>query len=210
MTEISELANKTTVGVVEDVSHQNTTVYIVGEEHSGEGARRAGSLARELLRNIEEPEVVAIEDNSPSVKRGGAMGAVYSFAEENLASVFAIDEPKSSIREACSEVGCSYGSLLLDANEFSHPIQEDGDLDPRAIRDARERVKENYGERVYDAMYTHREKQMAGRLRYLAAHYKPIVAAVGAFHVPSITHRLEPGQEGEISVGSDRATTPAL
>lgn len=175
------LTEKTTVEVLEDGD-----LIIVGEEHTGEGATRSRELGEEIL-NEYQPQTVAIEAPPGRATGGrGAMSLANGYARRNGADLLTIDNQRGPMRRAVD----NFSDYLGTANTFTYPIQEDGDLNPKAIENARQLVYELYGEEAYYEMYTHREEKMAARLREAAASFQPpIVLFCGAFHVPALVEQ---------------------
>lgn len=165
---------------VEEVLGGN--VVLVGEEHGNE---RCEALAEKVLDEY-QPPTLAIESARPSRPNTGARRAFYDYAKERTLPFIAIDE-----NNRWHDLDYN-GPLHRDANNFSHPIEEDGDLDPQAITDARNRIQEKYGSDIYHAMYTEREEAMAGRINTLLDFFDtPIVVGIGTFHIRALRDYLE-------------------
>lgn len=170
-------------------------VILVGEEHTPPGAEYSEDLADRVLQEY-EPQTIAIESYRPRNRSGGAMGRVADYASDEGVPLVAIDNSNPWHR-----LDCSRSNLMERANHFSHPIQEDGDLDPAAIYDARERIRDEFGDDAREMMFENRENAMAARLRGLREstecgpedmeYESPIVAAIGTFHIRGIRDRLE-------------------
>lgn len=161
-------------------------VILVGEEH---GNNRCADLAGRVLDAV-EPGAIAIEE--PPERRAphsAAMGEVSSYAKNNGLRLAKIDI-ENRTRRFSQAIGNQRG-LHSTANNFTFEIQEDGNLNPKAIRDAREAVKEQFGVSAWRIMYPIRETEMARNLLTLRNEYDgPVVAAIGAFHVPAVSRFL--------------------
>lgn len=154
-------------------------VVLVGEKHSGRGAERSRELAERVLDDV-QPRTIAIEASAG--KRPGSAGGMtigHRYARDNGLPCLTIDTPKRF-----GETTDRVGELYRDANIFTHPIQEDGDLNPKAAHNARQAVYELYGKDTFYRMYLKRESKMAARLRRATERFStPIVWFGGAFHV---------------------------
>lgn len=172
-------------------------VILVGEEH---GNRECKRLAARVLREV-QPPTVAVEMGPNEVPpRGAGMGALVSYAEENDdVPCLHIDEPNVRISKKCREAGANWHELLQKANKFSHPIKSGGDLNPAAIRNARSRVANQFGQQVHYWLYEYREQSMAKSLRDAVEDYEtPILAGIGAFHINALQRELaEPSLPAE-------------
>jgi len=179
-------------------------IILVGEEH---GNSRCAMLATEVLQHY-QPPVVAVENHRPY---GGNSG--YSAMREVAAFAEARDVPQVGIDEYTRNLWGSAPNrveLLADANRFSYPIAEDGDLTEQAIADARRRIADKYSERVWKEMYEWRERLMAARLREIVEEYgAPVVAAVGTFHINALAEYLAK-REWTLAVGDSRVSQPAV
>lgn len=165
----------TTVQQVEDGD-----IVFIGEEH---GNPKSGRLADKILDKV-QPNTVAIE-RGPRVRvgRGGraAMGSCVEYARETDAPLLLIDESRSKYLSRC---GNTRGINRI-GNKFSHPIGENGNLNRRAITDARMRIRDKLGQDTYEAFYEFRERGMLSRLNTALdeGFETPMVVAVGTFHV---------------------------
>lgn len=186
-TELSELYDLQTVERVIPFQGADHHIYLVGEQHEPPGAPICKRVAENVLDAV-EPAGIAIEMPPDSgVPRTSGMGAAREYAHENNIPAYCVDKPRSAMREAAD----SYMRLSSVANEFSHPIEDDGDLDAQAIRDARNRVANNFSNEAYREMYSRRERHMAKRIQQLYAQLDgPVVWFGGVFHILSISHRL--------------------
>lgn len=168
---MTEHTDKTTVAQVGDI-------ILIGEEHRNSRCR---FLAETVLDDV-TPGVIALEHRSQM----GAIGALQEYARSYAVPAVKIDGPKRFRQTVDSVI-----DLLDTANHFEYPIQEDGDLDPRAPRVARKMVRDEFGLDTHREMYPERERYMARRLNRLAEDYDgPVVAGVGAFHVEAIVEML--------------------
>lgn len=161
-------------------------IILIGEKHGNE---RSGGLARDVLGEV-EPGVIAVEEppNKAVIPRG-AMGAAVQYSRDNQLDFAKIDI-ESRRREFASRVD-DMARFHAVANSFSSPIQPSGDLQEQAIWDARNGVKDRFGEAAWRIMYPIREQEMARRLLTLRENYDgPVVAAIGAFHVPAVSQFL--------------------
>jgi hypothetical protein len=176
---------------------------LIGEEH---GNSRCAELARKVL-DYYEPPTVAVENHTPYRGRRNysAMREVAAYASRENAPQVGIDEYTRRLwGSAPNRI-----ELLEDANRFSYPILEDGDLTEQAITDARERIADKYSERIWKEMYEYRERLMAARLRSIVAEYEaPVVAAVGTFHINRLAEYLSQ-RDWTLSVGDSRVSQPS-
>lgn len=152
-------------------------IVLVGEEHGNVFSK---DLMRRVLNDV-DPGTLAVEKSPGSWPlMDGGMGRAAQFAEDADRPLLAIDKPSPKFRARSG----SRAGLLQDANEFSHPITVDGDVEVAAISNARQRVRDNYGHKTHREMYTEREKEMAGNLKAAIEEYPtPIVAGIGTFHI---------------------------
>lgn len=170
-------------------------IVLIGEEH---GNPLSADLASSVINDL-EPRTLAIEMDASSRKpviSSGAMGRVRNYAEKNDLPLLKIDQ-KDYRNEISSNI--RLGKLFGIGNDFSHPIQEDGDVDWKAIRNARMNVLSEFGEEVHHYFYEYRERAMAGRLKKAMNEFEtPILAAVGTFHILAIRSLFEVVEEREI------------
>lgn len=174
---------------------ENCDIILVGEKHSGEGARRISDAFQDMATFLSGVGAVAIEmPPGTRATSSGAMGDAADCAQYHDVPLYAIDERRTAMHQAQREAPNPGEPLLSVANTFTHPIQEDGSLNRKAAENARQAVYELFGENVYDEMYTNREIGMASRLRWLNDHHDGcIVAVVGAFHLDALEERIEDG-----------------
>jgi len=195
--------------MADDGYFDNTTVQslddgdiiLIGEEHSGTGANRCKRMARHLIDEI-DPQTLCVEyppRNNP-YHGIGAMGYFSDYAQEHSLPLIHIDKEKDDRREVVD----SYGKFCTDANKFTYPIEEDGDLDSRAITDARKRIYDEYGREAYEAMYIDREIYMAGILREIKRRYRlPIMVGMGTFHIFAVRDMYN-SMENKVAFGASR------
>lgn len=166
-------------------------VILIGEQHEEPGASRSNDLAWEVIGEY-SPQTVAIEAYRPLNRTGTAQGALYDYSREEGIPLVAIDE-----NNQWGDLECDRHDLHEVANTFSHPIQEDGDLDAGAIYDSRSNVLHEFGEEAFEMMYEDRELAMAQRIRGTLMRTSvetPLVVAMGAFHVPIVRDHLTNGE----------------
>lgn len=198
---LPEYEDFTTVEVLMDGD-----LIIVGEEHGNENSKR---LMQRILDKT-DPGMTAVEQGPHHARPvDGAMGEVARYAEREGIDLWHIDN-EDRWRSIRSDTDMR--ELLDVANQFSHEIQLDGDLDERAITDARERVRDQFGNEVFNAVYPDREETMAEYLRWLGniTTYPPAVAAVGAFHLPAIAEIIEEDKPTLGRADWDRVTQHSL
>lgn len=181
------LTDKTTVEELEDGG-----LIIVGEEHTPPGALYSQALGERVLDEY-QPGTVAIEMPPGRITgSSGAMGLAREYAKRNGTRLLTIDNQRHLMHRVVDPTQ----SLMRAANQFTHPIREDGDLNENAIWNARQAVHELFGDDAFYEMYTHREENMAARLREAMRRFpQPIVLFCGAFHVPSLVEQYEQGDD---------------
>jgi len=162
-------------------------IILVGEKH---GNRDSASLMDTVLETV-EPQTVAAEMPPRSrVPSTGGMGRARKYATENSAPLIRID--KSGRFNNIRDTDISMSELIRKANLFSYEIETDGDLNEDAIWDARNRIKTYYGNKVWKAMYPEREAAMAKHLLKARSEFEtPIVAGIGAFHLPAVSQMIQ-------------------
>lgn len=173
----------TTVEQIDD------NIVLVGEKHdSHDSAELAERVLEAVDAAAEVPLQICVELPPGRSAGGSGMGSAITYARENSYPRYNIDKPRTG---GLQQFDTYPYPMLNDANHFEHPVQENGDVDSRAISYARDLIADKYGDDVYDEMYTKREVAMAGRLRELASDGAPVLAFVGAFHVPAIKQEYE-------------------
>lgn len=173
------MEEKTTVQTVE-----GGEIILVGEEHRNQDSRE---LAERVIEEV-DPQTIAVERSgkkypiTSSTAGGMEYGAWY--AEQEKIPLLHVDTKHDKPFRLRRKEGYGTLSLSREANKFSHPIEEDGDVDPRAISDARERVREQFGDDIADAMYIDREEMMVKNLLWAKENFPtPIVVNIGTFHI---------------------------
>jgi hypothetical protein len=152
---------------------QGGDIILVGEEH---GNSDSAALMDRVLDEHEPAALAQEREPNQRLLRRGAMGAATSYARRHNLPTVKVDIGSPS------EPG-----LMTVANEFTAPIEEDGDLDPQAIEDARTAVRDEYDYETYRAMYIDRERAMAANLQASLQEFgAPIICALGAFHILSV------------------------
>lgn len=183
----------------------NGEVVLVGEEH---GNRTCGELATDVLEDV-EPVAVAVEHARLwySATLGAAMGRMAAYARRHGVPLIAIDET-SQIWRSTLGPNDRQAQFLAIANSFTHPITERGDVNERAIDNARQAIYELYGPDTYDALYELREQAMAERLKRAVHDYgEPIVAAIGTFHIKALQRYYESAELSMRGLPSNRVET---
>lgn len=182
-------------------------IVLVGEEHRNSNSE---DLSKRVADEI-QPQTYAIEQGSKSTgfrigtpgPNSGAMGHFSRRAKRENKPLLCIDENRSDYRSMIPDE-VSWHKLLSVGNEFSHEIEEDGDMNWRSIIDARENVRSEFGPETYEAFYIFREKGMVARLnRALREYETPIVVAIGTFHILALRDFYQLVDE-EKELGEDR------
>lgn len=156
----------------------NEDIILVGEEHHN---HRSKELMDRVLDEV-GPNTIAVEASPGERPVGGGMGLASNYASKESIPAIAIDSPNK--REKFRSCSNNSGRLLTVANQFSHPIQENGDVDIRAINNARRTIRDEFGQQAYNEMYTNREIIMTKVLKSCLRDFEsPIVAGVGTFHI---------------------------
>lgn len=185
-TDIDELEELTTVSRIRGTT-SGRDIFLIGEQHEPPGAEICNQVARNVLEEV-EPNAIGVEmPPSSRVPPNSGMGACKSYARENNIMAYRVDKDRREMRESTD----SYMRLSIVANEFSHSIEDDGDLNPEAIADARERVRNEFSQDAFRAMYLSRERHMKRKMIELHRRSNGhTVWSGGVFHIDSLSRKL--------------------
>ena len=184
-----EWANFPNVAVVDGI-------VLVGEAHGYQESRRLVERVVEYY----EPQVIGLESTPLRMKliEKGGMSAAKLWAEQNGYPCATLDARTRTLTAALPP-GISFSEYLEVANAPQSAVEGSGRMPFSAIFEARRRVCQEFGERAFRVLYEFRESQMARRLKALQSQFEPpVVAVVGAFHVPWIADELQNRQGGYI------------
>lgn len=169
-------------------------VILVGEDHR---SRRCGRLAKRVIDQV-DPQTLAVERApfvSPKPAGRVAMGEATQYAKENGLPLLHIDSRDK--RRKFDEAVDNRGEFLKVANHFEDPVTREGEVTINSIISSRSKIRHQFGQEAYEALYIEREIDMARHLIHAVERFEPpIVAAVGAFHVKALEEMLEVLDEG--------------
>lgn len=171
---MEEKQDYTSVEILEDGD-----LILVGEEHRNTDSRR---LVEEVVEEV-EPKTIAVEADKRQERGGssGGMGWASDWAREEGKPIYSIDRTAAERRR---ELAVRANGV---ANEFPHPLQENGDVDIRGPTEARANFKDEFGIEAHRIMYEDREVDMARRLNTALDEMEtPIVAVTGVYHTQAL------------------------
>lgn len=156
---------------------------IVGVSH---GYKESEELVARAIED-KDPDLMAIEDYLylPYIQ-GSSSGIerAKQYSVDSNTPMLLLDQSRQWLWEI---LGDKTEEVVRCANEEQHRITRLGDIEIEAIIDSRERVRNNFGQEAYNAIFTKREQVICSRLKAAVRETKnKIVAVVGCFHVQSI------------------------
>ena len=163
-------------------------IFLVGEEHGNKNSRQ---LIERLL-DERQPDAIGYEMPPGNRPASSGMRAALQHAQQRPdvpAIAVDIGERDEMWREVLSSSE-HRGELLRDANRFTYPITDNGNLNPQAIHDASNRIRNWWSDNVWRAMYPRREAVMARVLKKMEREYGEVLCVIGAFHIQRLAQIL--------------------
>jgi pheromone shutdown protein TraB len=163
-------------------------LIIIGEAH---GYLESKDLIERVINNF-DIDCLALEmHNSVSLRlcsSDDGMKFAYNYAKKNSLPVYFVDKSDVWLEK---ETGIDHNKLALFVNKPQCSVMDNGDISMEVISRARSRVREEFNDEVYEALFTKREELMSRRISNIREENSGLVlCVVGLFHVKEMAERL--------------------
>lgn len=171
----------------------SSTLYFVGVSHR---SIRSAELAKKVIQSA-SPQYICIEScperyreqKDNNVSFGFASSRALSYAKSTKKKCFLIDDCLSGYKSVISNVG----------NQNVPQPNSNGEFNKEDITKFRKELK-NSDSQVYNKLITQRERNIAGRIRYVVNRVNGIfVVILGAAHIQEVPRLVRSVDEVELS-----------
>lgn len=163
-------------------------LIIIGEAH---GYPESKDLIERVINNF-DIDCLALEiHNSVSLRlcsSDDGMKFAYNYAKKNSLPVYFVDKSDAWLEK---ETGIDHNKLASFVNKPQCRVMDNGDISMEVISRARSRVREEFNDGVYEAIFTEREDLMCRKISKIREENSGLVlCVVGLFHIKEMVERL--------------------
>lgn len=163
----------------------NNNITIVGECHTN---IEYENLICSIIEDI-EPDGIAVESSTFINLVDGGISQSKIYASDLDVPLAIVDQNEKWMK---NKLGEDKSDIILTANKYQQYVHNIGDITPRIVSDARNIIRDKFGEKAYQTLYTQREEYMGSRVNGFQDYVDGEVLLIcGAFHVYALSEMVD-------------------